>query len=164
MTRPAPVSDAAVAVLELLARAAGASGVARRSGPRRARRRLAGATALAAVAVACEIAVGKAVAAPRPRGRRARRHRRAPQRAGRRRGFGHRHLALGRSRLAKRQFAEDRRWRRRRLHAQFDMAQYGGDLLAQADQPLLEQLERLTLVLVERVALRIGAQVDALAQ
>src|SRR4029077_8040469 len=54
--------------------------------------------------------------------------------------------------------------RRRWLEAQFDVAQDRGDLVAQMHQHALEQLERLALVFVERVALRVRAQIDPLPQ
>ena len=44
------------------------------------------------------------------------------------------------------------------------MRQHRSDVLAQIGQHRLEQLEGLALVFVERIALRIGTQVDPLPQ
>ena len=53
---------------------------------------------------------------------------------------------------------------RLRRHLQFDVGQHRGHPLAQSLQHLLEQVEGLALVFVERVLLGIGAQPDPLAQ
>ncbi len=44
------------------------------------------------------------------------------------------------------------------------MAQHRGYLLPQIDKHLLEKVKRLALVFVEGIALRVGPQVDALAE
>ena len=152
---PAGGSDAAVAVLEFFARAAGAGRIARRAGPGRPRRAEPLPSPLARLPVAA-IAIGMAIAAPRPRS--AGRHRRGRARL---RKF---HLLLGRDRLAEDHLAVAGGRRGRWLHAQLDMAQHRGYLLPQIDQHLLEEVKRLALVFVEGVALRVGPQVDALAE
>ena len=53
---------------------------------------------------------------------------------------------------------------RRRLHAQLQRGQQAHDLLAQAAQQVVEEIERLALVLVQRILLAVGPEADALAQ
>src|SRR5487761_1578640 len=145
-------SDAAVAMLELPARAARARRVARGSGPWRA-----GARQPLRLAPVDPIPRG-AVDQPRPAlGARAR-GRGPPGGAGgahlpRHRLTGHRLLGLGPD-IGK----------GRLLHSELDMREHRGYLLAQIDQHRLEQAERLAFILVQRIALGIGAQIDALAQ
>src|SRR5205823_969333 len=150
--KPVASSDAAVAMLEFLARTAGTSGIARRPGPRR--------TDSCRGPLPCPFspAILMIIAAPLTRASSARRHRAAIP--GSRRGrVGKRHLVLERRRFAEHHFAIGWLRRRRRLHAQFDVAQYRGHLLAQIDQHLFKEFERLAFVFVERVALGIGPQV-----
>src|ERR671913_488588 len=137
-------SDPPVAVLELLARAAGAGRVAR------------------------DLAPGRGIVGihrgPRRRPRPVRRGDATAVGIGRIEGRIVAHPA-GQRRILVDLLHVGRHLRHRRLlHAQLQRRQQADHLLAQAGQEVVEEIERLALVLVQRVLLAVRTQADALAQ